>query len=217
MSLAASIAAPAALASRASASRRGCSRLASRGVTRTRVVGAHGRIDRVARAVASPSLPSGPLDALPVPDFLRGPLGDIVRNVETALPEHQAVGDSDQIHLGKHDAGAHAAGSTSSLSSVHALAALPDGKYVVGGSFTAFDENTAPYLARLNSNGSFDGTFSPPAIDSNVEALLAQPGGKLVIGGRFSTPSNGVARLLPGGSTDATFDVGTGTFNGSTA
>ena len=87
MSLAASIAAPAALASRASASRRGRSRLASRGVTRTRVVGAHGRIDRVARAVASPSLPSGPLDALPVPDFLRGPLGDIVRNVETALPD----------------------------------------------------------------------------------------------------------------------------------
>ena len=87
MSLAASIAAPAALASRASASRRGRSRLASRGVTRTRVVGAHGRIDRVARAVASPSLPSGSLDDLPVPDFLRGPLGDIVRNVETALPD----------------------------------------------------------------------------------------------------------------------------------
>merc|ERR1719163_2758154 len=82
MSLAASIAAPAALASRASASRRGRARLASRGVA-----GARGPIDRVARAVASPSLPSGPLDDLPVPDFLRGPLGDIVRNVETALPD----------------------------------------------------------------------------------------------------------------------------------
>ena len=89
MSLAASIAAPAALASRASASRRGRARLASRGVTDAsrRVVGARGPIDRVARAVASPSLPSGPLDDLPVPDFLRGPLGDIVRNVETALPD----------------------------------------------------------------------------------------------------------------------------------
>ena len=84
-SLAASIAAPAMLASRASASRRGRARLASRandaGARRV------ARVNRATRAVASPSLPSTPLDSLPVPDFLRGPLSDIVRNVETALPD----------------------------------------------------------------------------------------------------------------------------------
>lgn len=84
-SLAASIAAPAVLTSRASASRRGRARLASRandaGARRV------ARVNRATRAVASPSLPSTPLDSLPVPDFLRGPLSDIVRNVETALPD----------------------------------------------------------------------------------------------------------------------------------
>ena len=113
------------------------------------------------------------------------------------------------------DAGAHASGSTSSIRTVSTMAALPDGKYLLGGSFTAYDETNIPYLARIENDGSLDPAFTPPAFDDNVEALLLQPDGAILAGGRFSVPSSGAARLNPDGTVDPTFEVGTGTHNGA--
>ena len=47
------------------------------------------------------------------------------------------------------DAGAHETGSTSGLRRVYAITQLNNGQYVLGGSFTAYDENAAPYLLSL--------------------------------------------------------------------
>lgn len=108
------------------------------------------------------------------------------------------------------DAGAHALGSTSSLAAVETLIRQPDGKYIIGGNFSAYDENAAPYIARLNANGSFDGTLVPPSFNADVTSLLLQPSGNVVVGGWFNHPVGYLERLLPGGGTDPAFNQGTG-------
>ena len=108
------------------------------------------------------------------------------------------------------DAGAHLLGNPSSLRRVETLVRQPDGKYIIGGQFSAYDENAAPCIARINSNGSFDGTFVPPSFNTNVTALLLQPSGNVVVGGWFTSPVEYLERLLPGGGTDLAFNQGTG-------
>lgn len=108
------------------------------------------------------------------------------------------------------DAGAHLAGNTSSLRTVETIIRQPDGKYIIGGQFTAYDENAAPQIARVNSNGSFDPSFVPPGFANTVATLLLQPTGKVVVGGWFSSPVGYLERLLPAGGSDGSFNQGTG-------
>ena len=101
---------------------------------------------------------------------------------------------------------------------VFALALQSDGKIVLGGSFTTVNGSARSNLARLNSNGSLEGTgtFNPgsgPA--GQVNALLVQPDGKILVGGDFLTFNSSarvrIARLNSNGSLE-----GTGTFNPGT-
>ena len=68
---------------------------------------------------------------------------------------------------------------------IYALAVQPDGKILVGGSFSTIGGQNRLNLARLNADGTVDSTFNPNTSDINgrVSALALQPDGKVVIGG----------------------------------
>jgi uncharacterized delta-60 repeat protein len=71
-------------------------------------------------------------------------------------------------------------------SPVNAVGVQSDGKIVIGGRFTAFDNQTRNYLTRLESNGTLDVTFNPgTGPDAPLNTLLIQPNGKIIIGGDF--------------------------------
>jgi uncharacterized delta-60 repeat protein len=98
-----------------------------------------------------------------------------------------------------------------SLSSVECLAAQPDGRILLGGSFTTLAGQPRSNLGRLNPDGTLDSAFSPGA-SSNVISLVIQPDGKILVGGSFSRlagqPCTNLARLNPGGSLDTSFTPG---------
>jgi uncharacterized delta-60 repeat protein len=98
---------------------------------------------------------------------------------------------------------------------VRAIAVQPDGKVLIAGSFTLFDLKPRSRIARLNPDGSLDPIFDPRnGPDGAVFALAYQPDGKVLIGGAF-TNYNGVlcqhvARLMPDGTPDLSFDTSDG-------
>ena len=93
-------------------------------------------------------------------------------------------------------------------------------RILVGGSFSSFNQLPYNHIVRLNDNGSVDATFQQGSgANGIIYAIAVYPtntlnAGKILIGGAFSyaggSPRNGIARLNPDGSLDATFDPGTG-------
>lgn len=92
----------------------------------------------------------------------------------------------------------------------YAIARQPDGKYIIGGFFSAYNGNPVSNLVRIHTDGSYDNTFTPPAIGSDIYALLAQPDGGLLVGGNFTTPANRLIKLNANGTVDNSFQPGTG-------
>ena len=99
---------------------------------------------------------------------------------------------------------------------ISTLAIQPDGKIVVGGSFTTLGggglgTTIRNRVGRVNPDGTLDASFDPNA-NSDVYALAIQPDGKVVIGGAFTTvggtPRQHIARLNANGSVDTIFDPG---------
>ena len=100
-------------------------------------------------------------------------------------------------------------------STVYAAALQPDGKILIGGSFTTVDGVARNRIARLNSNGTLDTSFAPSTgASSTVSSIVVQPDGAILLAGDFSTINgttrNGIARLTSAGATDASFDPGAG-------
>jgi uncharacterized delta-60 repeat protein len=92
----------------------------------------------------------------------------------------------------------------------------PDGKIIIGGQFDKYNNQSANYITRLNSNGSIDVGFNTNNGANNiVNKSIIQPDGKIIIAGRFTqfnmTSRNHVARLNTDGSLDASFLPGSGT------
>ncbi len=99
----------------------------------------------------------------------------------------------------------------------------PDGKIIIGGSFTSFNGTTRRRLARLNADGSVDITFDPgsgASTNSTIYTTALQSDGKIIIGGNFTSYNQitrrGLARVNNDGSLDASFTVGYGTGQNST-
>ena len=69
-----------------------------------------------------------------------------------------------------------------------------------------------PRLARLHADGALEESFARN--DGVVHSCALLPAGRVLIGGRFSEVNGqlhpGLARLLPDGNLDMTFDSGTG-------
>jgi len=114
------------------------------------------------------------------------------------------------------DPGAGASGSGTDW--VYALSALPNGKLLIGGSFSSYDGVERKGIARLNSDGSLDTGFDPGSgVVGSIRSLAVQPDGEVLIGGPFTsydgTGRNRVARLGSDGSLDSDFDPGSGANN----
>lgn len=97
--------------------------------------------------------------------------------------------------------------------SVYDMALQTDGKIIIGGFFTGVNFENRARLARLNSDGSLDTSFTP-TVDSTIIDIFIQLDGKILIGGAMTTVNgalrNGIARLNSNGMLDTTFIVGTG-------
>ena len=89
---------------------------------------------------------------------------------------------------------------------VNAMAVQPDGKILIGGSFTEVQGVARRYVARLHSDGSLDPSFTPPPLsvgdDHYIQTLGVQSDGSILVGGEIG---NGVIRLHPDGSLDQDF------------
>jgi len=97
---------------------------------------------------------------------------------------------------------------------VHSVNVQPDGKIVIGGTFTLFHGLSRNHIARFNADGSPDLSFAPgEAADNWVYTTLLQPDGKIIIGGSFLSYSgierNQLARIHANGTLDMMFDSGT--------
>lgn len=99
---------------------------------------------------------------------------------------------------------------------IRALALQPDGKVLIGGLFATYNGTTRHRLARLNSDGTLDPTFTlgPNSSGARVNAIAVMPDGRIVIAGDFnlvsSIPRKYVARFLSNGTLDTAFDPGSG-------
>lgn len=101
--------------------------------------------------------------------------------------------------------------------SISALATLPDGKIVAGGSVASSttNNNSSWVVARYHPNGSLDTSFGKngsfkldvSSSDDEVGDLLLQPDGKIVVVGWSSAQQSlAVIRLLSSGKLDTSFD-----------
>ena len=94
----------------------------------------------------------------------------------------------------------------------------PDGKYVIGGSFTTYSGSSSNAIARINQDGSRDATFGiGGGFSSTVLTISPQSDNSNVIGGAFSSyngsTANSIIKVTPSGTIDTSFNSGIG-FNG---
>lgn len=106
-------------------------------------------------------------------------------------------------------------------SPVNSISIQSDGKIILAGEFTNFNGTSRNRIARLNTNGSLDLTFTSGVgfngSSEYVTSTVVQTDGKIVVGGDFTT-FNGTAvkritRLNTNGTLDATFNPGGDGFN----
>jgi uncharacterized delta-60 repeat protein len=96
------------------------------------------------------------------------------------------------------------------ISSVKCIVVQPDGRILIGGSFTDFNGISRNGIARLNANGSLDSAFNPGAgANAEVRAIALQPDGSVLIGGIFNSVNGvvcpGIARLYGTSQPSASF------------
>ncbi len=104
---------------------------------------------------------------------------------------------------------------TGPSSLINTLALQSNGKIIIAGYFNSYNGIAVNRIARLNVDGTFDGTFDTgTGVDQVVYSIAIQNDDKIIIGGEF-TLFNGinryrVARLNIDGMLDTTFDPGGG-------
>jgi uncharacterized delta-60 repeat protein len=100
---------------------------------------------------------------------------------------------------------------------VNTITLQPDGKIIVGGSFTSYSGVSRNNIIRLNTDGSVDTSFvigDGFNYLNSVQTISLQPDGKILVGGLFTQYSgvfrNNIIRLNTDGSVDTSFVIGTG-------
>ena len=100
--------------------------------------------------------------------------------------------------------------SFSSNAVISSVAIQPDGKLLLVGAFSRVNGHPRTTLARLQQDGQVEESFGRDLhFDGSVISLVIQPDGRIVVGGAFEH-INGerrpfIARLLPDGSVDTSF------------
>jgi uncharacterized delta-60 repeat protein len=99
------------------------------------------------------------------------------------------------------DAGTNHKDAPAHIPAVYALQIQPDGKVLIGGTFTSIGSAERDRIARLNEDGTLDTSFdaSGSGVNDDVNIVVAQPDGRVLI-----------ARLQADGTLDRTFNPGTG-------
>lgn len=106
-----------------------------------------------------------------------------------------------------------------SFVNVSTSAILPGNKVLLAGNFTSYQGVAAGRIIQLNADGSLDTSFQPGAgLNSLVHTVAVQSDGRILVGGAFSQaagqPRSRIARLMPDGSIDTTFNPGSGANGG---
>jgi len=83
---------------------------------------------------------------------------------------------------------------------VYAMALQSDGKVVIGGDVTSYNEQPHSGLARLNLDGTLDLNCDPGLGPNNsISSMVIQPDGRILVAGKFTSfdgqPRSGLARL----------------------
>lgn len=100
--------------------------------------------------------------------------------------------------------------------SAYAAVRQPDGKLIIGGWLNKYNGTPTQGLVRITTNGLLDTTFQLNAglTWGMVNAMAIQPDGRVVVGGSFVAfgpdTVNNLVRVMPDGTRDTTFDVGSG-------
>jgi uncharacterized delta-60 repeat protein len=111
---------------------------------------------------------------------------------------------------------------TGASAQVNCIALQPDGKIVIGGNFTSFNGQSRNRIARLNPDGTLEGTETfniGTGPNGFVYAVVVQPDGKIILGGSFNNVNgqsrSRIARLTSGGAVEAPseFNIGAGANN----
>ncbi|MBA4054285.1 MAG: hypothetical protein C0490_06205, partial [Marivirga sp.] len=102
---------------------------------------------------------------------------------------------------------------------VNGMALQSDGKIIVRGLFETVNGTAHKGIARLNADGSVDNTFNTTIVASVggsafKEPVVVRSDGKILVSGRFTSVNNvtynRIVRLNTDGTTDTSFDPGTG-------
>lgn len=106
-------------------------------------------------------------------------------------------------------------------SQVHALKVMADGRILIGGAFTQFNDVNKRFL-RLLADGKPDPTFTSTGTVNGEVRAIEQQGNKILVGGFFSgftgvSNKNKIVRLFENGDYDSTFNVGGNGATGGTA
>lgn len=108
---------------------------------------------------------------------------------------------------------------TAANNSVYKVGILSSGKILAGGQFTSYNANVTNRIVRINTDGTYDNTFTIGAgADGYVYTFMEQPSdSKIIIGGNFThyagVARNRIARINANGTIDATFNPGSGVNN----
>ena len=107
------------------------------------------------------------------------------------------------------------ASDTGANASILALDLESSGKVVMGGQFTRYDQRGRNFVGRISLLGNVDSPFSiNTGADRSVYAVALQSDKKVIIAGEFGyfnwVSSNSIARILPTGQIDPSFNTGFG-------
>lgn len=96
----------------------------------------------------------------------------------------------------------------------YALAILPDGKIMVGGNFSKYDQSPVDSMIRLNSTGNADSSFATSTVISKISQLIdvaIQNDGKILVAGAFNYYNGNrclnILRFNTDGSLDNSFNT----------
>jgi uncharacterized delta-60 repeat protein len=98
---------------------------------------------------------------------------------------------------------------------VRSVAVQADGRILLGGAFTTFNEVPRKFVTRLNTDGSQDLTFDPgTGANALVSSVASMSGNRVMLGGFFTgvngVPYRYVARLNSNGAPDLMFNQSIG-------